>query len=651
MNRIISSAFIISLAVGQAMGATAPLNETVLPNVPKLIERFNAGPYGAIWRLPELAFMRDLIAEKANRFMQDTGVDFPTALADLRRVVIRGGATQDAAGVPSSEKTIAFHFPHHAKAVQQALVKDTLKQKELFPSTLLGEWVVFGPVPKDVAELVISDAPKADEKGSEKSEADVSSAMASTNLTEFLKNPSIQQDMLAGLHAFSLPAMTQSIRFDEHGTSEVVRLTDCHPPLMAVDLRELSMLPPDQLMVGACGVDGARLERLLKAWSQDFPALAARLSAFDQEADKNGYSTWEPLAHGWKGTLWFAISPGAPFPTVTVGFSGSAELDAMMIKLAEAGQVNLADARKEALVLPTPPKFPFLIQVRRTATQWVMSTDQRVMDAIESGTAGGWSIANLPKGSAPVGLFMQDNKAVVRTMLGYLPMLAPLLAQARGDGGDGGSLTKSLISDAAKIMTALSVHLPASSGFVEQDANGVTIRGNNVTVAMMPAAVMAGMMLPTIGIVRSMAQRKKSGVNMSQIYGSMIAWSTDEGSWPPPSFEELAKKQSLPKQLFRSPNNPSVVNPYLFVTPIEDPSSQQPVLLEDPACNKGTGINICFGDAHVQWIKAPAAQRIWQEALRLAALPKAKNGGIELADWSAVEDLWQTPTEKAAPIP
>ncbi len=648
MNRIMSSAFIISLAVGQAMSATAPLNETVLPNVPKLIERFNAGPYGAIWRLPELAFMRDLIAEKANRFMQDTGVDFPTALADLRRVVIRGGATQDAAGVPSSEKTIAFHFPHHAKAVQQALVKDTLKQKELFPSTLLGEWVVFGPVPKDVAELVISDAPKADEKGSEKSEADVSSAMASTNLTEFLKNPSIQQDMLAGLHAFSLPAMTQSIRFDEHGTSEVVRLTDCHPPLMAVDLRELSMLPRDQLMVGACGVDGARLERLLKAWSQDFPALAARLSTFDQEADKNGYSTWEPLAHGWKGTLWFAISPGAPFPTVTVGFSGSAELDAMMIKLAEAGQVNLADARKEALVLPTPPNFPFLIQVRRTATQWVMSTDQRVMDAIESGTAGGWSIANVPKGSAPVGLFTQDNKAVVRTMLGYLPMLAPLLAQARGDGVDS---AKSLISDVAKIMSALSVHLPASTGFVEQDANGVTIRGNNVTVTVMQTAVVAGILLPAIGMARSMARRAQSGKNMTQIYGAMIAWSAINDRWPQPSFEELGKEHALPKQLFRSPSDPSVENPYLFVTPIADSSAQQPVLLENPACNKGAGLNICFGDAHVQWVKSPAAQRIWQEALRLAALPKAKNGGIEPADWAAVEDLWQTPTEKAAPIP
>ena len=648
MNRIMSSAFIISLAVGQAMGATTPPNETVLPNVPKLIERFNAGPYGAIWRLPELAFMRDLIAEKTNRFMHDTGVDFPTALADLRRVVIRDLATKDDAGLPLLEETIAFHFPHHAKAVQQALIKDTLKWGELFPSTLVGEWVVFGPVPKNVAELAISGAPKANEKGSEKGEADVSSSMASTNLVEALNNSKLPPDMLDSLQAFSLPAMTQSIRFDEHGTSEVTRLADCHPPLMAVDLRELSMLPRDQLMVGACGVDGARVEQLLKAWSQDYPALAARLSAFDQEADKNGYSTWQPLAHGWKGTLWFAISPGAPFPTVTVGFSGSAELDAMMIKLAEAGQVNLADARKEALVLPTPPKFPFLIQVRRTATQWVISTDQQVMDAIESGTAGGWSIANLPKGSAPVGLFMQDNKAVVRTMLGYLPMLAPLLAQARGDGADS---AKSLISDVAKIMSALSVHLPASSGFVEQDANGVTIRGNNVTVAVMQTAVMAGILLPPIGIARSMARRAQSGKNMTQIYGSMIGWSAINDRWPPPSFAELAKAQSLPKVLFSSPSNPSVVNPYLFVTPIEDPSSQQPVLLEDPACNKGTGINICFGDAHVQWIKAPAAQRIWQEALRLAALPKAKNGGIELADWSAVEDLWQTPTEKAAPIP
>ena len=160
-----------------------------------------------------------------------------------------------------------------------------------------------------------------------------------------------------------------------------------------------------------------------------------------------------------------------------------------------------------------------------------------------------------------------------------------------------------------------------------------------MSAAVMPTSVLAGMALPVIGEVRSLARRSQSGKNMSQIMGAMIAYSTvEEVAWPP-SFEVLAKSQSLPAALFRSPSNPDIANPYLFVRAIPDPPAAQPILIEDPLCNRGRGSMVCFGDAHVKWIKAPGAQRLWQEAQRLAALPKATMGGIELADWAAVNDV------------
>jgi hypothetical protein len=287
------------------------------------------------------------------------------------------------------------------------------------------------------------------------------------------------------------------------------------------------------------------------------------------------------------------------------------------------------------------------VQVRRNAGQWVISSDQRVIDAFGNNASGGFRMPKLE--TTAVGFFAQDTAGLLRAGMGYLPLLAPMIQQASARAADGGESVKVAMAVTVKALNAALQHLPPSLITIQQNAQGVSVRGTNMSAAVMPASVLAGMALPVFGQVRSMDKRSQSGKNMSQILGAMVAYSTaEEVAWPP-SFEALAKSQSLPAALFRSPSNPAIVNPYLFVRGIPDAPWNMPVLIEDPACNRGQGSMVCFGDAHVKWIKAPGAQRLWQEAQRLAALPKATMGGIELADWAEVADVLGLSKEDVTP--
>ena len=618
---------LITLATGvfacaNLHAATAPTSETVMADVPRLIERAKAGPYGRIWSHPDIAPLRALVETQLATVLKDRGPQIWEVLADVRSVIIRGAVQHDpASGLANS--TIAVRLPARGEQAI-ALLKELLPpDAQTQPIQLLGEWLVIGKAPSDASTLMVA-----------KSDDDQTS---STDIAEMLQQPEIPAELKTVVNALGLQQMSYRLRFDAQGTNESAELPGFQPPLLAIDPKALSALPDGALMVGALGIAGDRLDALLSKLSKDIPALAQNLGSFDRELQAKGMQPLTPTLQGWKGTMWFAVCAGAPFPTVTLGLPASKEVDALLALVASFSKVDLATADSEPLVLPLPPGVPLLIQVRRNAGQWVISSDQRVIDAFGSNTPGGFRMPKIEATS--VGFFAQDTAGLLRAGMGYLPLLAPMIQQASAGAADGGASAKAAMAVTVKALNAALPHLPPSLITVQQNAQGVSVRGTNMSAAVMPMSVLAGMALPVIGEVRSLARRSQSGKNMSQIFGSMIAWQTTEEKWPPPSFEQLAKDMSIPKKLFQSPSNPAHPNPYLFITCIADPPSAQPVLIEDPACYKNQGTMVCFGDAHVKWIKGPDALRLWHEAKRLAALPKATMGGIELSDWSAVDDV------------
>jgi prepilin-type N-terminal cleavage/methylation domain-containing protein len=176
-------------------------------------------------------------------------------------------------------------------------------------------------------------------------------------------------------------------------------------------------------------------------------------------------------------------------------------------------------------------------------------------------------------------------------------------------------------------------------------------------------AILAGMLLPVIGMVREMARQQNCGKNQSQIMGALVAYSTsEEVAWPdcrasaaagagafkmppPPmdnsiapgdtaaqytagAFELLAASQTMPGSLFKCPSaatggpdkskKPALARTDVtwgWATPNKvsygfdwgspaDPSSARVILADrDIKYHKET-VMACFGDAHVKKLKA-----------------------------------------------
>jgi hypothetical protein len=269
-----------------------------------------------------------------------------------------------------------------------------------------------------------------------------------------------------------------------------------------------------------------------------------------------------------------------------------------------------------------------VLSLRRTATRWILSTDQTLlMDLGQDQPAPFPLAATWPAATGAVGLAWGDTKAQVQMIAGFLPMA---LAQVRE------ADMRRRIGLVQQALFAALPHLRPSSMVATVDAKGLRIDGENgVITDIMPLSIGAGMALPAIALVRESARKANAGSNMRQIAITMIAYgSENDGRWP----KDLAETRTwadgeLADKIFQSPGHPEIAEPFLYVRPDIKAKAIQPVLVQDPACNRGKGSVVCYADGHIGFVKGTG---LWLEAKRLAALPKAavKEQGIEMADWA-----------------
>lgn len=174
-------------------------------------------------------------------------------------------------------------------------------------------------------------------------------------------------------------------------------------------------------------------------------------------------------------------------------------------------------------------------------------------------------------------------------------------------------------------------------------------------------AILAGMLLPVIGMVREMARQQNCGKNQSQVMGALVAYSTsEEVAWPDPrgtamaawklpaptagvggnvvtkadapkytagGFELLAATQTLPHAIFKCPSAASGGPDKLLKASINritldwgwlgvnkvsygfdwaspsDPSASRVILADRDLVNHKDTVMACFGDAHVKKLK------------------------------------------------
>src|SRR3954466_12035989 len=100
------------------------------------------------------------------------------------------------------------------------------------------------------------------------------------------------------------------------------------------------------------------------------------------------------------------------------------------------------------------------------------------------------------------------------------------------------------------------------------------------------------------------ARRNASGNNERQDVLACLVYANDHDAKWPATIEELAtaKDIQLPKTVYSSPSAPELAAPYLYVRPTSDAPATQPVIVEDPACNRGRGSMVAYGDGHVDFV-------------------------------------------------
>lgn len=624
-------------------GAPVLIETSVMPDLAATRKRFQAGPFSAIWQLPAMAPARAKFDAFLATLKSERGIDGAAILADATAYREQAFAASGTMGF-----RLGLRLPATLDAQWAAM---TAKQpadatgaitKDGFAWTHGAGWLMGAKgVPASAAEISAPSAPTG---------CDGFTRVDITAIWRALELP----EASAAVDALHLSTIDYACVFTPGGSSESLDMPRFHLPLQPVDAAALSCLPEDAILVAAAGIDGHKLSAMIATCATASPTLDTGIHSADQALGAMALPPIAALLGSISGTAYLAITRGSPFPGVTIAVPASAEIDRALDGLAGSMStdqpLDLAAARTTAQVIPLPNGAPVMLQIRRTATHWVLSSDAAVMMALEAAPdPAAKSLLDLvakatvlAAGTRPNAVFYEDNRALAELLVntGGLAMGA-LGAKAKKD-----PEAKQQLEMLRMVMTALSAaapKLPNSLMAVLDRADGTHVMMENGAVPAWASAIGAGMALPAIAMTRAAARRASSGNNERQIIlGALVFANENDGKWPA-DLAVVRKESQLPAALFTSPSDPTVADPYCYVRPVPEAEAMQPVLVEDPACNKGKGSMVTFGDGHVEYLKGTLA---WAEAKRLAALPKAKADGIEAKDWAEIREPASAPDAK-----
>ena len=651
----------LSLACGLLAQAAdpslQPLVDLRIADGGMLVQHWNAAPIGKTWAEPGVAPLR----ERVNRELPMlAGFDPLAALADSSeaRLVVSAinGTPEDphvhfqaqirlATTAPSIFAVLAKHgIADNVANADEAVLLGEANSLRLVRR---GEWLLLAPA-IDPAPLPLLAA----------SSASVASSADSHDLLLRIDGPQLADWILtnhplpttgpsaAQVRAL-LPLITGQIDFTAKGGASTFEVHTAAAWLAPINPTAWQRLPGQLLDVTAIGLDGKAL------WQEAEPLITQLLAANSTSDHQDPLqaagitSSWKDLVTSLHGTWVLAISPSMPMPGYHLIGPRTPALDELMGLLAHRFAEEIP--AQGAAVTLIPEGLPITITLARTTDQWLISSDPNfAANWVITGSDGGW--ATSPLGTIAAAklagdgclLMIGDTQAQIRSLaplinVGFAAMPGVLVTPAEKQ-----AAMKFINRLAANVTSGWSV-AHHRGALVEITGEGVLSTGGSVPVL----AVLAGMLLPAITLVRETARKKNSGNNIRQLVLGSIVWSNDNDLEWPLNLEIMIAylAADFSPKILRSPGDPTRINAYLYIRPVSNASAMQPCIVEDPACWKGKGCTVGFCDGHIAWIPKERAKRVWAEAQRLAALPHAtlKEKGIAPEEWSAVqEDL--TPT-------
>jgi prepilin-type processing-associated H-X9-DG protein len=148
-------------------------------------------------------------------------------------------------------------------------------------------------------------------------------------------------------------------------------------------------------------------------------------------------------------------------------------------------------------------------------------------------------------------------------------------------------------------------------------------------MAMMQLPLAVSILLPSLNKARESANRVKCGSNLRQIGQGMLLYANDHGGSYPPDLGSLITAEQLSVETLVCPSSEDSVPPdvlngtpeqraawanqhssyeYLGTGMANDQRQDQVLAYEKPGNHGSVGMNLLFGDGHVEWMLMPQAQ-------------------------------------------
>ena len=161
---------------------------------------------------------------------------------------------------------------------------------------------------------------------------------------------------------------------------------------------------------------------------------------------------------------------------------------------------------------------------------------------------------------------------------------------------------------------------------------GIAIGATSIVTSLVITGCFMSILLPSLNRARETANRVKCASNMRQIGLALLQYANDHHGQYPPRLEELILDGNINSNVFVCPDSIDTPAPgstpqaqaaalssgghesYIYVPNLNSSVSAETIVLYEPLSDHaGQGMNILFGDGHVEFDPNPSAGRMIAE--------------------------------------
>lgn len=444
--------------LGLSAAEQPPIMELLVSDGPRLVQRWESSLYAKLWNDRVMEANRAKVAEQMAAMSEGLGVSPMELLASLASLHLRVDdlITPPAGATGSPEALVSLQADLGQLAARIMTLAQEKDPDSVENIVVAGADQALRRKPSDGkptdavvlarygSRLVVSNQAEPPKPWAvTPADADLSftidyrSFMAKA--AEQAKNDPQQQMVFEalknakGLDAYFAPVMWDMTVVPE-GVRERIRQDVVYPGVKPADRTLFARLPVNTLMALAVGFDSQAYWTLLEPLMLDLlakqqPGMTREqlVQSVDEQLAGLGMPlTFPDLVQAINGTVLIAVTPGAPFPAITLAVPRSKAIDH---GLRFAAAMNQWELPAEGASGPLPiPNVPLPVTLIADKNYWVVTSDPTVATSWSAG-GNGWNASpamtlafEKAGADAPI-IGASDTGAVLRTAGGFLALI------------------------------------------------------------------------------------------------------------------------------------------------------------------------------------------------------------------------------------